>query len=135
MMEAIMLRSMEAPTRRLRIGEVAELCGLTRRAIRFYEDRGLISVEREENGVRVYDPATIESLRQIAFARQAGLGMRELAELRDIGASAGATAQRLRMAELCRARAADLEAQRRHLERVAEDVLRDMTFEKRRSVA
>ena len=38
----------------MKINEVVKITGLTKKAIRLYEDRGLITVGRSENGYRDY---------------------------------------------------------------------------------
>ena len=38
----------------MRIGELAERAGTTTRALRYYESRGLLTAQRDNNGYRVY---------------------------------------------------------------------------------
>ena len=38
----------------MKIKQVEELVGITKKNIRFYEDQGLLNVERAENGYREY---------------------------------------------------------------------------------
>ena len=38
----------------MKIKQVEELVGITRKNIRFYEEQGLLNVERAENGYRRY---------------------------------------------------------------------------------
>ena len=38
----------------MKIKQVEELVGITRKNIRFYEEQGLLNVERAENGYREY---------------------------------------------------------------------------------
>ncbi|GHF84837.1 MerR family redox-sensitive transcriptional activator SoxR [Amycolatopsis bartoniae] len=62
----------------LSIGQVAERSGVPHTALRFYEDRGLISSERSAGNQRRY-PRTV--LRRIAFIRAAqrvGLSLEEI---------------------------------------------------------
>ena len=64
----------------LTIGQVAERSGVAHTALRFYEDRGLISSERTSGNQRRY-PRTV--LRRIAFIRSAqrvGLSLEDIAE-------------------------------------------------------
>lgn len=69
----------------MRIGEVAERCGLPARTIRFYERRGLLpEPERETNGYRRYDPAVVERVGFIRNAQAAGLTLVEIASVLDI---------------------------------------------------
>ena len=67
--------------RRLTINEVGRLCGLTHRALRIYEQRGLIEVERGPRGERYYDDTAIARLGFIAAARRGGLTLAEISRL------------------------------------------------------
>ena len=54
------------PERLLRINDVAEEVGLTTRAIRYYEEMGLLTpAARSDGGYRLYDQTDIERLRAI----------------------------------------------------------------------
>ncbi|MEV0566612.1 MerR family transcriptional regulator [Dactylosporangium sp. NPDC050588] len=57
----------------MRIGELAEATGTTARALRHYEQAGLISSERAANGYRVYDERAAVRVRNIRFLLAAGL--------------------------------------------------------------
>lgn len=49
--------------RQYRIGEMAEMTGLTRDTLRFYEKKGVIAAKRRENGYRYYtEQDTIPSM-------------------------------------------------------------------------
>lgn len=63
------------------IAEVAQAFGMTPRAIRFYESRGLISCGRDRMNVRVFDAMAHERLRRIGLLRSAGLSVKDVAEL------------------------------------------------------
>lgn len=66
----------------MKIGELAELTGLARSRIRFYESRGLLSqVGRGENGYRRYSPEAVMVLRIITSAQQAGFSLAEIARV------------------------------------------------------
>ena len=55
----------------MKIGEVMELTGLTRKAIKFYEQEGLISpIVDPDNGYREYSEVDVHMLVQIAILRQ-----------------------------------------------------------------
>lgn len=112
--------TLRAPQRRFTIGEAGRQCGLTARAIRLYEDRGLVSPERDAQGGRYYTDHEMDELHYIASARRAGLGIGEIAGLLDVGRLHGRAAQRARLVEVCRARSAILDAQKRALERLAQ---------------
>ena len=46
----------------MKIKEAEERTGLTRKAIRYYEENGLIHPTQKENGYKDYDSATIQRL-------------------------------------------------------------------------
>ncbi|MFG2488503.1 MerR family transcriptional regulator [Streptomyces virginiae] len=55
------------------IGELAKVTTTTARALRHYEEAGLISSERAPNGYRVYDVRTAVRVRNIRYLLAAGL--------------------------------------------------------------
>ncbi|MFJ3728389.1 MerR family transcriptional regulator [Streptomyces sp. NPDC090045] len=57
----------------MRIGELARTTGTTARALRHYEQAGLISSERAHNGYRVYDEASVVRVRNIRSLLAVGL--------------------------------------------------------------
>ncbi|MEU4927199.1 MerR family transcriptional regulator [Streptomyces yokosukanensis] len=57
----------------MRIGELAKAADATPRALRHYEQAGLITSERAPNGYRVYDPAAAVRVRNIRRLLEAGL--------------------------------------------------------------
>ncbi|GGP46435.1 hypothetical protein GCM10010278_24100 [Streptomyces melanogenes] len=58
---------------RVRIGELAKATGTTARALRHYEQAGLIASERAANGYRVFDDRTVVRVRNIRHLLAAGL--------------------------------------------------------------
>ncbi|CAL9312056.1 hypothetical protein SUDANB51_03331 [Streptomyces sp. enrichment culture] len=62
---------MAAP--RMRIGELAEATGTTARALRHYEQAGLITSERAANGYRLYDAGAAVRVRNIRGLLEVGL--------------------------------------------------------------
>nr|WP_166181179.1 MerR family transcriptional regulator [Altererythrobacter segetis] len=62
----------------LDIAEVARLTGLTSRALRFYEARGLVTPLRTASGRRHYGPAELEWLHQIVAMKRAGLTLAQI---------------------------------------------------------
>lgn len=115
-----MLRSLKAPDHPAAIGEVRRRTGMTNRAIRFYEDKGLIVSQRDDRGQRRYDRTTVERLIYIGLARQAGLQISEIRDLLTVGDREGEGSMAARTQDLYRARLIDLEAQRMAVERSAE---------------
>ncbi|PKR42822.1 MerR family transcriptional regulator [Streptomyces sp. EAG2] len=57
----------------MRIGELARATGASARALRHYEQAGLISSERAANGYRVYDERAVVRVRNIRYLLDAGL--------------------------------------------------------------
>ncbi|MFE6668743.1 MerR family transcriptional regulator [Streptomyces sp. NPDC057697] len=57
----------------MRIGELAERTGTSARALRHYEQAGLISSDRAPNGYRVYDEPAVVRVRNIRYLLTAGL--------------------------------------------------------------
>ncbi|MEU3664482.1 MerR family transcriptional regulator [Streptomyces sp. NPDC032940] len=57
----------------MRIGELARAAGTTARALRHYEEAGLISSERAHNGYRVYDERALVRVRNIRHLLSVGL--------------------------------------------------------------
>lgn len=72
-----------APTRLLRIQEVAAEIGLTTRSIRYYEEIGLLAPAARSGGdYRLYDRDDLERLRYIKGLRDdAGFSLAEIAQL------------------------------------------------------
>jgi DNA-binding transcriptional MerR regulator len=64
----------------LKIEEVAKRTGLTKRAIRYYEDFGLISApERTQGGIRLYSEENIEKINKIMLVKEVlGFSLAEL---------------------------------------------------------
>jgi DNA-binding transcriptional MerR regulator len=70
--------------RPLRIQEAARSVGLTPRAIRHYEEMGLLRPGRSEGSYRLYEPADLDRLRTIRSLRDdAGFSVTDIAELLD----------------------------------------------------
>jgi MerR family transcriptional regulator, redox-sensitive transcriptional activator SoxR len=60
------------------IGEVARRSGVASSALRFYEERGLITSERAGSGHRRYPRATLRRIAFIVFAQRIGLTLDEI---------------------------------------------------------
>ncbi|MFD0853978.1 MerR family transcriptional regulator, partial [Actinomadura adrarensis] len=67
----------------MRIGEVARNAGVTPRAVRYYEEQGLISPERDHNGHRIYSGDAVLLVRNIARLLHAGLSSEDVLRFRD----------------------------------------------------
>ena len=60
----------------MRIGEVAARAGVSVRALRYYEEQGLLAAERSAGGQRHYPPGAVDRVRFIQNLYAAGLGSR-----------------------------------------------------------
>jgi len=73
----------------MRIGQLAERTGVSTKAIRYYEDIGVLpEPDRAANGYREYSPSTADRIAFIQDAQSAGLSLIDIQmilELRDSG--------------------------------------------------
>jgi MerR family redox-sensitive transcriptional activator SoxR len=60
------------------ISEIARRSGVAASALRFYEDRGLISSERGAGGYRRYPRSVLRRIAFIVFAQRIGLTLEEI---------------------------------------------------------
>jgi DNA-binding transcriptional MerR regulator len=105
----------------LDIAEVVRRTGLTSRALRFYEARGLLRPLRTASGRRLYGPAELERVNQILALKRAGLSLAQIQRIGqgraplDLKALIAAQLEALaaRAAELAEARALLLAVQSR----------------------
>ena len=66
----------------MRIAEAAKAVGCTQRAIKFYEEKGLLSpVARSENGYRDYTEEDVRLLHEIQAYRKLGIGLADIKRL------------------------------------------------------
>lgn len=69
----------------MNISDVAKKTGLTSKAIRFYEEKGLVTPPlRSENGYRSYTQKHLEELTLLRQARQVGFNLDECGDLVDL---------------------------------------------------
>ncbi|GGX09204.1 MerR family transcriptional regulator [Streptomyces noursei] len=57
----------------MRIGELARITGVTTRALRYYEEQGLLRPERSTNGYRSYGESAVRVVANIRLLLAAGL--------------------------------------------------------------
>jgi MerR family transcriptional regulator, redox-sensitive transcriptional activator SoxR len=67
-----------SPQQLLTIGEVSRRSGVAASALRFYEDRGLITSERAGSGHRRYPRPVLRRIAFIVFAQRVGLTLEEI---------------------------------------------------------
>jgi DNA-binding transcriptional MerR regulator len=65
----------------IRIGEVARGAGVSVRAVRYYEEQGLLVAERSPSGQRLYRPDAVTLVRFFQQMFAAGLTSRRITEL------------------------------------------------------
>jgi len=69
----------------LKIGELADMVGVSTRTIRYYEEIGLLnSVKRAEGGKRVYTDLDLQRLKFIKRLKHLGLTLSEMHELQHL---------------------------------------------------
>lgn len=78
------MRAVRAKTSgRLTIGEAADAVGATPRALRYYEEIGLLAPARANGWVRVYDAADVRIAGEIVELRKLGVSMKDIATFLD----------------------------------------------------
>ncbi|MGW0476223.1 MerR family transcriptional regulator [Streptomyces coeruleorubidus] len=111
-----------ATERWIRIGEVARGAGVSVRAVRYYEQQGLLIAERSPSGQRLYRQDAIPLIRFFQQMFAAGLTSRRIAELLPCWDSGHTDAEQRAMlrAERVRIQAKidDLQAALNHLDEV-----------------
>ncbi|MCI2416065.1 MerR family transcriptional regulator [Saccharopolyspora sp. K220] len=65
----------------MRIGELSERTGTSRRLLRYYEEQGLILPSRSANGYREYDEYNVDRVVQIRGLLDAGLPTRIIKQI------------------------------------------------------
>ena len=67
------------------INEVARELSITKRAIKFYEEKGLLTVAKDKNGYRNYSDDDLETLRKISLYRRLGISILDIQKLLEKG--------------------------------------------------
>lgn len=63
------------------IGELAGRAGVSVRALRYYEEKGLLRPERTPSGYRVFSDSDVQTVRHIQTLLTAGLGLDLIREI------------------------------------------------------
>jgi DNA-binding transcriptional MerR regulator len=79
-----------------RIGEMAKMFGVTLRALRFYEDKGLISPKRD-GSTRLYTRRDKARLKLILLGRKIGFSLRDVKQIMDLYDPTGTNTKQLRL--------------------------------------
>lgn len=91
------------------IGEAAQAAGVTARAVRLYESKGLVrAFDRTGSGYRVLTDDHVEALRFVRRGRSLGLSLDAIAEVIEIAASGEPCCDRTKA--LLRERVAEIDA-------------------------
>ncbi|MEU1038002.1 MerR family transcriptional regulator [Streptomyces sp. NPDC005907] len=111
-----------AAERLIRIGEVARGAGVSVRAVRYYEQQGLLIAERSPSGQRLYRQDAISLVRFFQQMFAAGLTSRRITELLPCWASGHTDAEQRAMLraerERIQAKIDDLQVALDHLDKV-----------------
>ncbi|MFI7708725.1 MerR family transcriptional regulator [Nonomuraea sp. NPDC049480] len=112
----------------MRIGELAGKSGVSTRALRYYEEQGILSSERTPSGQRLYADSAVDRVRLIQQFYAAGLGSRTIATILPCVDSGYAGPEVIEILRADRARItasiAELEEAGRKLDRVIEHAVR-----------
>jgi DNA-binding transcriptional MerR regulator len=65
----------------VRIGELARRTGVSVRALRFYEERGVLPARRSANGYRDFDPDAVQTVSHVQVLLAAGLRLELIAQI------------------------------------------------------
>ncbi|MFI0453218.1 MerR family transcriptional regulator [Actinomadura sp. 6N118] len=65
----------------MRIGELSRRTGVSERALRYYEEQGLLRPDRRPSGYRVYGDADVAAVRRIRVLLAAGLSTMQIVEV------------------------------------------------------
>lgn len=104
------------------ISELAKEFGVTPRTIRFYEDEGLVTPQREGQN-RIYDARERARLAWILRGRRVGFSLAEITEMLDLyDLGDGREKQRAVTLDKCRERLATLESQRADLDATIDEL-------------
>jgi len=108
----------------MRIGDVAHRAGVSTRALRYYEEQGLLASQRTLTGQRIYAESAVERVQLIQQFFTAGLASRTISQLLPCVDTGQATPEVFQMLaaerERITAAMADLAAARDALDRMIE---------------
>lgn len=88
----------------IRIGVLAARAGVSTRALRYYEEQGLLSPERTDSGQRVYPASDVDRVRLIQNLYTTGLSSRGIAVLLPLVDARQTSAEAVTMLKTERAR-------------------------------
>lgn len=68
-----------------KIREVSMMSGITRRTLQYYDDEGILPVERTKENYRLYDENALRKLWEILIYREIGLSIEQIKQLFEPG--------------------------------------------------
>lgn len=63
------------------LNDVIQEVGTTKRAVKYYEEKGLLSVEKDPNGYRNYSDQDVQTLKKITLYRKLGISIKDIKKL------------------------------------------------------
>lgn len=63
------------------LNEIAKEVGMTKRAIKYYEEKELLSIKKDDNGYRNYTQEDVETLKKISIYRKLGISIDNIKKL------------------------------------------------------
>ena len=63
------------------LNKIAKEVGMTKRAIKYYEEKGLLSMKKDDNGYRNYTQEDVETLKKISIYRKLGISIDDIKKL------------------------------------------------------
>ena len=105
-----------------RIGDIARQFGVTLRALRFYEDKGLIKPIRQ-GATRLYREADKTRLKLVLLGRRVGFSLREVKQMLDLYDPNGTNTRQLKVVlEKSERQRSRLEARRAEIDAAIADI-------------
>lgn len=63
------------------LNEIVKEVEMTKRAIKYYEEKGLLTVNKDNNGYRNYSKQDVDTLKKISVYRKLGIGIKDIQKL------------------------------------------------------
>ena len=63
------------------LNEIVKEVGMTKRAIKYYEEKGLLTVNKDNNGYRNYSNQDVDTLKKISVYRKLGISIKDIQKL------------------------------------------------------
>lgn len=67
------------------LNEIINEVGMTKRAVKYYEEKGLLAVDKDNNGYRNYSAQDVETLKKISVYRKLGISIKDIQNLLETG--------------------------------------------------